>query len=339
MDSLFENRVLTAAVNAIKAPTNKIFNRFFRPIAKMQSSSLLQFDVFTGSQKLVGSIAADAPATMTALTGKKTITLSAPRLAQKRFIPASLIADYRKMGSRIGPEMLKDRIATEMLDMLNIMNRTIEWYAAGAMQSKIYDNDTTTVLVDYLAPAAHLTALTGDDLWSDVDSIPLAMLREFKRTIEAATQTPITGWKAYIGADAMDALMNHADILAWLQSQRGVQVAENGTLTKLAGIDIEEMNDSFIHTDGTTRKYYVGAKKFLLIGLCNQLVSCPFAPVMDLTAPNGVGNVSAKGGGQLYYAGASDVEFDPSGRWIKVESRPLPVLQRPTAIIYKTVVA
>jgi hypothetical protein len=56
--------------------------------------------------------------------------------------------------------------------------------------------------------------------------------------------------------------------------------------------------------------------------------------VIDEEAPQGVGNV---GPGEMFFS-KSWTEKDPSGRWIKVESRPLPVLQRPGAIVYAKVV-
>jgi len=74
-----------------------------------------------------------------------------------------------------------------------------------------------------------------------------------------------------------------------------------------------------------------------LIGFCADLVDVPYAPIVDDDAPGGVGNIDAKGSGVLYFSKAWP-EKDPSGRWIKAETRPLPVLQRPGAVIYAKVV-
>jgi len=336
MNELFAMRVLTASVNAIKAPKNKIFNRLFKKYAKPQISDLLQFDIISGKEELLGNISVEAEATVTDVTGRKTVTMQAPRLAQKRFIPAALLNSYRAAGKTIGAEMMKDRIALEQMDMLGLMNRTLEYWAAGAMRGKIYDKDMTTVLVDYNLPATHTAALTGTDLWTDAGSAPLKSLRGFKRLIEDDCDTTIDGWLAYVGADVMDALLDHDDVREMLKTGKGTELAETGRIKTLAEIELDEYNASFVHTDAT-RKRYVESDHILLIGLCDQLVDCPFAPVVDDDAPGGVGNVDTKGKGQLYFS-KSWKKNDPSGRWIKIETRPLPVLKRPGAVIYKKVV-
>ena len=60
-------------------------------------------------------------------------------------------------------------------------------------------------------------------------------------------------------------------------------------------------------------------------------------PVVDDDAPGGVGNVTADGNGVLYFS-KSWKKQDPSGRWVKAEARPLPVLQRPGAVVDARVV-
>ena len=78
-----------------------------------------------------------------------------------------------------------------------------------------------------------------------------------------------------------------------------------------------------------------------MIGLCDDLVDMPFAPVVDDDAPNGVGNVTYDQSGNpvpaLFFSKSWKIQ-DPSGRWVKVESRPLPVLKRPGAVITATAV-
>ncbi len=338
MNELFALRVLTASVNAIKTPEMRLFNRFFRPKTKMQPSDLLQFDVLSGSEKLLGNIDVYAESTITGVLGKKTITMQAPRLAQKRFIPAALLNSYRAMGSRLAREMLKNRLASEQKDMLGIIDRTLEYWAAGALKGKIYDSDLSTLLMDYNLPAAHTTDLTGTDLWSHVDSIPIAKLRALKLMLEDAAETPITGWVAYVGSETMDALINHADVRDMIHSAKGIDLTEKGRVQTLAEIDFDEYNGSFLHTDGT-RTRYIETDHMLLIGLCDELTDCPFAPVVDAAAEGiGIGNVDAQGNGLLYFSKAWEKQ-DPSGRWVKIESRPLPVLKRPGAVAYLKVTA
>ena len=89
MDDLFKIRVLTAAVNAMKAPVMKVYNRIFRGKEHMDVSDRLAFDIITGSQKILKNISIYAPATVTDKTGRKTVTITAvphriTSLAQRR---------------------------------------------------------------------------------------------------------------------------------------------------------------------------------------------------------------------------------------------------------------
>ncbi|MDD5539211.1 MAG: major capsid protein [Candidatus Marinimicrobia bacterium] len=336
MDELFLVRVLTTAINAMKAPSRRIYNRLFAPREHLEPSDLLQFDIITGSEKILGNISIYAPATVTDKTGRKTVTMTAPRLSSKRFIATAALNSLRAMGGKISVEMMKDRIAREQKDMRNEHDRTLEFWAANALKGKIYDKDLSTVLVDYGMAGTHQPTLTGDDLWTSTASDPIAKIRELKLLIEDDASVAITGWLAYLGYEAMDALLAHAAVRDLLKTDKGSQMAENGRIQKLVEVELEEYNGSFIDDTGTRRRF-INSDEFLLIGLCEDMVDTPYAPVVDDEAPGGVGNVDANGNGALFFS-KSWPEKDPSGRWVKAEARPLPVLQRPAAVVDATVV-
>ena len=101
-------------------------------------------------------------------------------------------------------------------------------------------------------------------------------------------------------------------------------------------MELDEYNGSYL--DGTgTRQRLISPDEFLLVGICDELAEVPYAPVVDDDAPGGVGNVGEGGGGTMFFS-KSWKEQDPSGRWIKCESRPLPVLKRPGAVVDATVI-
>ena len=209
------------------------------------------------------------------------------------------------------------------------------------MKGEIYDSDLSTVLVDYNVDPTHAPTLTAsgdwEAVWTDTtNSDPIRKIRELKRLIEDDCGATITSWVAYLGWEVMDALLAHQAVRDLLKTDKGSQIAENGRIQRLVEVEMEEYNGSFLDDDGT-RQRFVGSDEFLLIGVCEDLVDCPYAPVVDDDAPRGVGNINAKGQGQLYFS-KSWKEQDPSGRWIKAETRPLPVLQRPGAVVKATVV-
>ena len=202
MDNLFKIRTLTAAVNAIKAPMRRVYNRIFAGYENMQPSDRLAFDVISGSEKLLGNISIFAPATVDDKTNRKTITLAAPRIANKRFVATAELNAYRAFGEA-GLEMMKDRIAREQKDMRGKHDRTLEFWAVNALKGKIYDSNMTTVLVDYNVDASHKPTLTLTDLWTDPDSNPIANLRAWKQMIEddSAAQHRLLGGLLRIRGD------------------------------------------------------------------------------------------------------------------------------------------
>jgi hypothetical protein len=340
MDNLFLIRTLTTAVNAMVAPSRRIYNRLFQGKENMQGSDRLAFDIITGSEGILGNIAVNAPATVDKKVGVTTVTMTAPRIANKRMIATADLNAARQWGQQLGLMQMEQRIGIEQRDMRNKHDRTLEWWAAGALKGYIYDSDLTTLLVDYGLDATHRLTLTGDDLFTSPNSNPIIKLRTFKTIIEEDSGAVITGWLAYLGSEVMDALIIHPGVIEWLKTDRGAQIAENGRIERMAGIEMDEYNASFVDDNGT-RRQFINSDEIVLIGLCDDLVDMPFAPVVDDDAPNGVGNITFDKNGSpvpaLFFSKSWKVQ-DPSGRWIKVESRPLPVLKRAGAVITATVV-
>jgi len=336
MDNLFKTRVLTGAVNEMQTKEARVFNRLFRPYQNMQTSDRLAFDIITGSQRILPNLAPNAMATVTDKTGRKTVTLEAPRLSSKRHISAAELNAVRAYGAQMATEMLKDRVAREQFDMVAEHDRTLEFWAVNALKGKIYDSDLTTILVDYNVDASHDITLTSTALWTDTASDPINKMRLWKQIIEDDSNAAITSWLAYCGSEVMDALLANADIRELLKYDQGAKIAESGRIQKVSEIELDEYQGSYIDNAGT-RKRFIESDEFLLVGLCQDLTNCPYGPVVDLDAPKGVGNITAGGKPVPAFSKSWKTE-EPSGRWIKVETRPLPVLQRPGAVIRATVV-
>jgi len=336
MEDLFKIRVLTAAVNAMKAPVMKVYNRIFRGKEHMEPSDRLAFEIITGSQKILKNISIYAPATVTDKTGRKVVTLTAPRLASKRFIHTAELNALRAYGEQIRTEMMKTRIAREQKDMRNEHDRTLEFWACNALKGIIYDSDLTTELVNYNVDSSHTPEESGDDLWTATNCNPINQIRKYKRLIQDDSNAAISEWVSFIGYEAMDALLKNTTVLNLLKYEKGRKIAEEEDVARLAKTEINEYDGSFIDDEGT-RQRFIGKEYFMLIGICDDLADVPYAPVVDDDAPGGVGNIDANGNGVMFFS-KSWKKQDPSGRWIKTEARPLPVLQRPGAVVYAKVV-
>jgi len=336
MDDLFKIRVLTTSVNAMKAPVMKVYNRIFRGKEHMEVSDRLAFEIITGSQRVLKNISIYAPATVTDKTGRKVVTLTAPRLATKRFIHTAELNALRAYGKQIGVEMMKTRIAREQKDMRNEHDRTLEFWACNALKGIIYDSDLTTELVNYNVDSSHTPEESGDDLWTAANCNPINQIRKYKRLIQDDSNAAISQWVSFVGYDAMDALLTNTKVLDLLKYAKGRKIAEEEDVARLAKTEINEYDGSFIDDEGD-RQRFIGKEYFMLIGICDDLVDVPYAPVVDDDAPGGVGNIDANGNGVMFFS-KSWKKQDPSGRWIKTEARPLPVLQRPGAVVYAKVV-
>lgn len=336
MDNLFKIRVLTTAVNEMKPPDMKVYNRLFRGREHLEPTDRLAIEIISGSQRVLKNVSIYAAATVTEKTGRKIITLTAPRLATKRHVATAELNALRAYGQQVGAEMMQTRIAREQRDMRNEHDRTLEFWACNAMKGIIYDADMTTELVNYNMADTHTPVLTGADLWTNAAGDPIKTLRSWKRLIEQDSNASITGWLAFVGYSAMDALLANTAVLNLLKYEKGRKIAEEEDVARLAKTEIVEYSSTFMDAKDN-RQNFIGPEHCMLIGLCDDLVDTPYAPVVDDEAPNGVGNIGAAGAGVLYFS-KSWPEKDPSGRWIKVEGRPLPVLQRPGAVVYGKVV-
>lgn len=327
----FSPRALTTSVNLMKPAPTRVLDVVFSN-KKRQLQDTFSWDVKAGSEGLLPNISVAAEATVRGGIGRKNLTCRAPRYAEKEFIAAADLNDMRKFGDASYPELLKERIADEQYDMRQRVDLTREFQACKALSGQVVDKDGN-VLVDYNLPAAHTPTLINTALWTDAASDPIGNIRAWKKLI-AQNGGPVTGFAAFCGSDAMTALINNESVRGLLGYQAGQQIAETGGISRLAGVgSIEEYFGSYLNSAGT-RFDLIPEDVFALVGLGPQVAAELFAPVIDLKAPGGVGKGQAA---DIFFSKMWEVE-DPSGQWIKVESRPLPVFFQPLCVVWATVV-
>lgn len=331
MDNLFKTRTLTMAVNAMRKPGRLLADKFFNPKLRGEDTPRLAFDIISGSETVLKTIRAEDPAIIGQKTGRVTVTMEAPRLSEKRLIHNYELIAMRAYGDAYATEKMSARIAREQFDMRNKFDRTIEFWCAHALRGQILDSDLTTVLLDFSFRGTHLPVLTGTDKWTDALSNPINDIRDWKLLIEEDSGHEITGWSAVCGHKTMDALINNSKVLELLKYQGGPQLLQSGYVVNIAGVNITEYNGSW-KTDAGARTRFVATNDFILVGEGYDVFDFPFARTIDDEDPGGTGNPGAP---SLFFSN-SWVEKDPSGRWIKVESCPLPVVVRPDAIIRAT---
>lgn len=327
----FTPRALTTAVNLMKPAPTKVLDKVFAT-KKRQLSDTFTWDVKTGTEGLLPNIRVSAEATIRGGIGRKNVTCKAPRYASKELITAADLNEMRKFGDAVYPELLMNRVAEEQYDMRVDIDLTREFQAVKALSGQVVDKDGN-VLVDYNLPEAHTPTLTSTALWTDEESDPIGNIRAWRKLIEQ-NGGPVTGFAAFCGSAAMTALINNVSVRGLLAFQAGQQIAETGGIARLAGVaSIEEYFGSYLDSAGT-RHDLIPEDVFALVGIGSQVAAELFAPVVDFKATGGVGKGTQA---DIFFSKMWENE-DPSGQWIKVESRPLPVLFQPLCVVWAEVV-
>lgn len=327
-DTVFNFRTLTAAINKMRPVRTRVLDKVFGR-KKRQLSSLFKWDIKSSSERILKNISVSAEAQVQDKTDRKVVTCEAPRYSPKRFIAAADLDGIRAFGKE-APELLKERVADEQFDMKTDVDRTREFQAVKAITGQVVD-EAGNVIVDYHFDAEQKPVLAGTSLWTDAQGDPVKNLRAWKKWI--ADRVNVTSFVAFCGSGTMDALIDNAKALELLKYNAGKQIAEEGRIAHLAGVEIEEYFGTYKDASGNIVDM-IPNDAFVLVGLSADAAAELFAPVVDLKAAGGVGNGKA---GQVLFSKSWEVE-DPSGRWIKVEGRPLPVLFKPECVVYATVI-
>lgn len=326
-DSVFKTRVLVLAVNKMRPVVTRALDLIF-PRKKRMLSSLFAWDIKSSNERLLKNIRVSDSAQVTNGVNRKTVTCEAPRFAEKRFIGADVLDAARKAGE-MGPEIMQERVADEQFDMRGDVDRTREFMAVKCLSGQVVD-ESGAVIVDYSFPAAQKPVLAAGAKWSEGGTDPIQNIRAWKKYI--GDRVGVDRFVALCGSNAMDALIGNEAIGDKLKYAAGKQIAEEGRIAFLAGVQIDEYFGTYKDASGVIQQM-VPDNAFILVGIGADTTAELYAPVIDLKAEGGVGSGKEA---EIFFSKSWEVE-DPSGRWIKVESRPLPVLIQPECIIYATV--
>jgi len=330
LETLFVCRVLTAAINMIKPVKTRILDKVFPNKVRLLTDAF-QWDIESGSETLLSNLRSGDAAQIASLKGRSTVTCNGTRFAEKRLIRAADIAKMRAFGEQVAVELLSERTNKELADIRRKVDLTREFMAAKAVQGVVVDAAGVT-LVDYGFSGANAPTLAAKNKWTDGESNPIKNIRAWKKTIIQAVGE-VDAFFAFCGTAAMDALLSNPAVQELIKYRMGDMVAEQGTIAHLAGVDIEEILTSYLDS-GSVRQPMIPDNKFILVGVSAQNAGEIYAPPEDFDDPNGVNTGRPA---SMFFA-KSWVQEDPSGRWIKGEARPLPVLFKPECIVSATVI-
>jgi len=336
---LFKWRALTEAVNRAITVTPFVLSKLFpQPRKRLMGARTVEIEIKEGNSKVAGFIRSGAPATVVDRDGLKVYTITLPRLSEKKTATAAELLHTSgagqiyvgggavNLGSRIA-----DQLGEDLVDLKGRIERRLELMACQALQGKVssIDDDKAQFEADYGFLATHKITETGTQLWSTPKIDLVKKIRQYKRVVLKDSGKSVN--TAIVGPDVAEALFANEGILKYLHNNN-LQVGRlnmDGNdyyLGRFLGIDWFEYSQEY--QIGTT-KYDFFPSNGLSMFSSQADVRLFYGPIEDFDAG---GNVVTE-----MFSKTWD-EKDPSAKWIKVESNPLPVINEPNAFLWATVV-
>jgi len=334
---LFHWRALTTAINQIPGVSSFLLDKVFRT-REQHLAEDIDVDILVGGKKLAPFVSPIEGGVVISNLGRKMQTVKTPRLRPKKVLTAPELLTVRGVGAELyvgegGPdEQRRQKTGLELQDLRNIIDRTMEWMAAQALQGSLQvSQENIAFEIDFLLPNTHKPVLTSTDLWTDVTtpSKPLDDIRTWRRLISNATG--LTADTALVGHEAASALLNHTKIREMLNARAldigALSYGSANYIGTLLGVALYEYDAQFANAAGVATEF-IPADSFILYASAAPF-SLHFGPIMDLD----LGVTSA-----MPYFSKQWTTPDPSLLWMLAESRPLPVPHWPEAIVFATVV-
>lgn len=241
----------------------------------------------------------------------------------------------RIYGPTDGPARRAQMKVGEDLEYLRQMIiRRMELQAAEALNTgeiSISGDGIDPYVIDFFMRATHKITLTGTNLFSDANSQPIELFREWKRLI--AKDSGQAANVAVFGSDAWDAYIKNPNVKSFLDNRRielgGIapRMVNGATFQGIIeGIELWSYDEWYYDEDTSSEKPMVPVDKVWL-GATGAYTATHFAAIKDLKAMNVVP-----------FFPKSWEEQDPSVRFLSLQSSPMVGMHQPDAFISAKVV-
>ena len=322
-----EARTMTETVRRFPPPKFAGEKLFEGPQPSITSK--VYWDIVEGTRKLGKFSTVGAEAHVRALEPRKRVHTELLYVREKKVIDEATKNFIERVGEfdePYGQQLLNDE--------LEALNRVIEntkewarWQAIVRGQLDVRQSDPPVyVKIDYGYKSSHKPTLTGTNKWSDTsNSKPLSNLLTWKRLI--SRDSWLTPARAYCSSQVMQYLVENSNIQTLIQYTVGNQLAQNGYLTVLAGLDITVYDVSYVDDDGNVQQF-VPDDKFVVVA--REAIGKEITGPQDVPTDNGVKTMI----GKISY---SWVTKDPVDTWILVGDSFIPAIQQPDGIVSATI--
>lgn len=333
----FDTRVLTGVVN--KRPhLPTLFRNLFFPARKPIASKFAELEIVVGGKKLLPFVGDGAAGKIIDKVSREKDTVRTPRIRVKEPFSAQELLDVTAPGgmSYVQPDESRDaamqRIITEDLDELDRrIVATEEWMCAQVLCGGqiSYADDEHAFDIDFRMPTAHKVTLGAGVTWADAGVNPMADIDTWANIVLDACG--LTADTCIMSPSAWQAFYNNEKVQKLLDTRR----IDSGSLApriasyyqgNMQGVDFFKYGGSVTGHDGQAFKLIPdGYLVFAARAMETKLV---FGLPEDLEA----------GGRPMERFAKSFMEKDPSALWLLLETRPLPQLRQPDALIYAKVI-
>lgn len=306
----FDAITLLRAVEKASAPASTpVLTRHFSD-AGVVPTELVQVDVITGPEGLMVAISRDAESNTAKRESVESKTFRIPRFSDKFSISPSDLVGYRQPGTQNAGPAMAQLIARRLRNLTNKLNSTKEVMAIRALQGEVSDG-AGNVIATY--------PVGNDGAINFATTNPREYFDDAAVTISRALRSDNVSLICYVGKDAYQKLLLHPDVQALLAGPAGPGMLENGVLRTLHGVTIQRVNGAYTNNAGAETPYLAD----------NALITTAIGPYFELyhgpcSTPNGVAL-------QQMFVDTWETR-DPPISWTRLESNPLPIVQRPEAV-------
>ena len=313
----FDNVTLLRSIEKAQAPADTpIISRHFRN-AGVVPSETVQVDVITGPEGVMVAISRDAESKKASRENIDSKTFTIPRFSEKDSVSAGDILRYRQPGTTNGLLGQAQLIGRRLGYIKSRLDSTKEIMGIRALQGQVVDGAGNVIATYPVGQDGAISiAAVNPRIYFDNKAV------EISRALRTSNVKLIT----YVGKDAYQRLLLHDDVQALLAGPTGPSMLENGVLRTLHGVTIERVNGAYTDNQGSEQPY-LGDDGMITTAMGDyfELYHGP------CSTPSGVAL-------QEVYIDQWATQ-DPPMAWFRLESNPLPIVQRPEAVRNATLVA
>ena len=320
--TMFETRTMLRALEQMMKPKTFLLDTFFQG-PETSDTEYVDIDIFKGKRRMAPFVSPTSPAKVVDRTGFIARSFKPPYISEKMpFRGADLLK--RQAGDTIyqagaSPmERAQLQLGKDLLELDDMITRREEWMAAQVLfNGKVRCvGDEVDVTVDFLRDS-NLTVALDDLYWKDSDGVPITNLLAWKALVGRLSN--IVPDAMLVGADVIIPFLENAQVQKLLDKTKiNLGIIEPKDLPagatyygRVEGLDIYTYDEWYLDADGVLQPMVPTTK--VLLG--STRARCPkmYGAIQDLEATGSVPRFPT-----------SWTEKDPSVRWVKLQSAPIP---------------